>query len=110
MNRKTLLFIVLGIMVVASYLLWCIALIEVPSVVSSTISVEKKVSAFYYGWYGNTTDFSQSFPYPIEDNDAWWHWDYAEWGWYPPANACSVNTPTQGWYDSSVFEPHSNTS
>lgn len=60
--------------------------------------VDKKVAAFYYGWYGNTTDYSQASPVPIIDDAAWRHWNGA--GWQPPVNACSVHEPVQGWYDS----------
>ena len=43
----------------------------------------------------------QTIPYPIHDDDSWWHWNMEERAWYPPANACSTNTPELGWYDSS---------
>ena len=61
-------------------------------------ALEKKVAAFYYGWYGNTTDYSQSTPYLIDDSASWWHWDAN--GYTPPINACSTHTPQLGWYDS----------
>jgi hypothetical protein len=59
---------------------------------------DKKVAAFYYGWYGNTTNFSQTGAVSIQDNANWIHWESA--GYVPPVNACSTNTPTMGWYDS----------
>lgn len=67
-------------------------------------TVPRRVAAFYYGWYGNDTDytdpgFSEG---PITDpaGAQWRHWNMASRGWYPPANACSTNTPRLGWYDS----------
>ncbi len=101
MNRKKLTLTLLGIMVVASSTVILYSTIEVSTVLSTSPSTNKKVAAFYYGWYGNITDYSQGSPYPIEDNTEWWHWDYESRGWYPPVNACSTNTPIQGWYDSS---------
>ena len=70
---------------------------------------EKKVAAFYYGWWSNTTNYSQSVPYEIEDNEEWRHWNNLDRGWYPPTNVCSPNTPMQGYYDSSdptLIETH----
>ncbi len=63
-----------------------------------TGGISKKVAAFYYPWYSNTTDYSQSAPYPIDDDATWRHWDGP--GWEPPTNVCSTNTPLWGWYDS----------
>jgi len=101
MNKKKLIIVIMGVMVVTTTFVVVYSAVEVPSILSSTMDVDKKVAAFYYGWYGNTTDYSQASPYLVEDNNAWWHWDNYQRSWYPPANACSVNTPEQGWYDSS---------
>ncbi len=61
----------------------------------------KKVAAFYYQWYGNTTNYSSTSPYNVTDNDQWWHWDDKGFkNWTPPVNACSPHTPVMGWYDS----------
>src|SRR6056297_3527816 len=72
-------------------------------------SGNKKVAAFYYGWYSNTTDYSQTGDVTVKDDRDWRHWNMAKRGWYPPTNACSVNTPLYGWYDSAdpaVIEEH----
>ncbi|MFX0102653.1 MAG: hypothetical protein ACFFCS_24010 [Candidatus Hodarchaeota archaeon] len=78
----------------------CIVLVDAASYlpISTNSAVEKKVAAFYYPWYGNTTDYTQSTPYPISDSASWWHWNSN--GFTPPANACSTFTPELGWYDS----------
>ncbi|MHA1451671.1 MAG: hypothetical protein ACTSRD_02280 [Promethearchaeota archaeon] len=101
MNRKKLIIVILVVMVAMSTFVIAYSAFEVHSILASTTGVDKKVAVFYYGWYGNTTDYSQASPYPIDDSDDWWHWNYEDRGWYPPANACSTNTPNQGWYDSS---------
>jgi hypothetical protein len=78
-------------------------------VLNYTGTETKKVAAFYYQWYGNTTNYTQTAPYNVTDNPTWWHWDMPQRGWYPPTNACSVNTPTWGWYDSAdpaLIEKH----
>ncbi|MBD3352023.1 MAG: hypothetical protein GF364_11105 [Candidatus Lokiarchaeota archaeon] len=74
---------------------------------SNVIETDKKVAAFYYGWYSNDTDFSQTNPYLIEDTAQWAHWNCP--GYDPPINACSTFTPELGWYDSAdpyVLEKH----
>ncbi len=65
---------------------------------STNPAVDKKIAAFYYVWYGNTTDYSQSTPYSIIDSASWWHWN--DNGLSPPENACSTHKPQLGWYDS----------
>ncbi len=63
-------------------------------------TANKKVAAFYYQWFGNTTNYSSTSPYNVTDGANWWHWDFPDRDWYPPTNACSANTPVWGWYDS----------
>ena len=72
------------------------------STLNYNANTDKKVAAFYYQWFGNTTDYTSTNPFNVSDNDRWWHWDDKGYrNWTPPINACSANTPVMGWYDSS---------
>ncbi len=51
--------------------------------------VDKKVAAFYYPWFSNETDYTQTVPYPVVDTGSWRHW-----------NGSTLNTPVIGEYDS----------
>lgn len=69
---------------------------------------DKKVAAFYYGWYSNSTDHSQTTPFVVKDDTRWRHWGVGD----PNADNDSADsrwTPNQGWFDSanpSVIETH----
>lgn len=74
----------------------------------SIASTEPKVAAFYYNWYANDTDFSQTNPYLIEDDSEWKHWHTCNNDDFP-TTGCSTFTPRFGWYDSSdpkIMETH----
>lgn len=65
----------------------------------------KKVAAFYYGWYSNSTDYSQTVPYNITDDKEWRHWD----GTISEDELTITNYPIYGLYDSAdpfVIEQH----
>ncbi len=100
MNRKKVILTSLSILIIINLAIFGYSIFTY-TLIASPSSIDKKVIAFYYPWYGNTTDYSQTIPYPIEDDDSWLHWNYEGRGWYPPVNACSANTPSLGWYDSS---------
>ncbi len=70
------------------------------SEIQSPLAVQKKVLAFYYSWYGNTTDYTDP-AYNITDfTPSWWsHWNYP--GLNPPATIASTDYPELGAYDCS---------
>ncbi len=57
-----------------------------------------KVAAFYYGWWGNTTDYTQTGAINVTDDAQWRHWDGPNMN--PPETFSSPFTPTMGLYDS----------
>lgn len=73
-------------------------------------SYDKKVLAFYYPWYGNTTDYTDASPGIVDPaGSSWVHWDGS--GLNPPSSFASTNTPQMGLYDSNdpeLIEYHFN--
>ncbi len=73
--------------------------LQLNSEIQSPLAVQKKVLAFYYSWYGNTTDYTDP-AYNITDfsPSGWFHWN--EGGANPPTTVGSTNYPELGLYDS----------
>ena len=72
--------------------------LELGPEIQSPLAVEKKVLAFYYSWYGNTTVYTD--PNIIDfSGSSWAHWGGP--GFSPPASIPSTNYPELGAYDCS---------
>ncbi|MHA1264845.1 MAG: glycoside hydrolase family 99-like domain-containing protein [Candidatus Helarchaeota archaeon] len=66
----------------------------------SPLAFQKRVFAFYYSWYGNSTDYTNPV-YNITDfsPSGWAHWN--EGGFNPPNTIASTDYPKLGAYDCS---------
>lgn len=94
------------IFIFTATILVCIVLIQPYFIIQEKLTnKDKKVAAFYYGWYSNSTDYSQTVPFNIIDDKAWRHWD----GTIPSDELTITNHPIYGLYDSAdpfVIEKH----
>ena len=73
--------------------------LQLDSEIQSPLAAQKQVLAFYYSWYGNTTDYTDP-AYNITDftPSGWAHWNGP--GLNPPTTIASTNYPELGAYDS----------
>lgn len=94
------------IFIISATIIVSVAAIEPYFILNEKITdKEKRVAAFYYGWYSNSTDYSQTIPYEITDDDQWRHWD----GTKDPNELTITNHPIDGLYDCAdpyIIEKH----
>jgi len=103
-SRKIVCGIIIGFLLVAM-----IPMIRY--IINSNIEPpEKKVLAFYYTWYGNQTDYTNTDLGIVDPGGAsWWHWNDEEFPNPTPSGYTGTNAPTLGLYDSSdpdLIETH----
>ena len=73
--------------------------LQLDSEIQSPLAVQKQVLAFYYSWYGNTTDYTDPANNITDFSpSSWVHWN--EGGTNPPTTIGSTNWPELGLYDS----------
>lgn len=106
MNKK-----ILGIVLIILIIIPIMPIFKSTVVSNTTNSREKRVMAFYYSWYGNPTDYTDTSLGIVDPlTTDWYHWNHGSTT-PTPENYAGVNAPTYGLYDSNdpnLIETHFN--